>query len=59
MLDWIPVAKLKESYEIVGESRPLSDFFPTHADFFLQKCISNHDNPPSFRAIRAIFTIDV
>ena len=25
---------LKEYYEIVGESRPLSVFFPTHADFF-------------------------
>ena len=25
---------LKEYYEIVGESRPLSAFFPKHADFF-------------------------
>ena len=27
---------LKEYYEIVGESRPLSAFFPTHADFFTE-----------------------
>ena len=42
---------LKEYYEIVDESRPLSGFVPTHADFILQKCISNHEtisNPPSF-----------
>ena len=25
---------LKEYYEIVDEARPLSGFFPTHADFF-------------------------
>ena len=31
----IPKA-LKEYYEIVGESRPLSAFFPTHADFFTE-----------------------
>ena len=46
---------LKECYEIVGESRPLSGF--PHADF-LRKCISNHEydisNPPSLRAIRAL-----
>ena len=38
--------QLKEYYEmieIVGELRPLSDFFRTHADFFLQKYISNHE----------------
>ena len=34
---------LKEYYEIVDEARPLSGFFPAHADFFLQKCISNHE----------------
>ena len=28
--------KLKEYYEIVGESRPLSAFFPKHADFFTE-----------------------
>ena len=28
--------KLKEYYEIVGESRPLSGFFPAHADFFTE-----------------------
>ena len=33
---------LKEYYEIVDEARPLSGFFPTHADF-LRKCISNHE----------------
>ena len=27
---------LKEYYEIVGESRPLSAFFPKHADFFTE-----------------------
>ena len=27
---------LKEYYEIVGESRPLSAFFHTHADFFTE-----------------------
>ena len=27
---------LKEYYEIVGESRPLSAFFPTHADLFTE-----------------------
>ena len=26
--------QLMEYYEIVGKSRPLSAFFPTHADFF-------------------------
>ena len=47
---------LNEYYEIVGESRPLSGFFPTHADFCIHKCISNHEtsNPPSFRVIRAL-----
>ena len=37
------VLYLKEYYEIVDEARPLSGFFPTHADFFLRKCISNHE----------------
>ena len=27
---------LKEYYEIVGELRPLSGFFPTHADLFTE-----------------------
>ena len=27
---------LKEYYEIVGESRPLSAFFPKHADLFTE-----------------------
>ena len=27
---------LKEYYEIVDEARPLSGFFPTHADFFTE-----------------------
>ena len=31
-----PVAILKEYYEIVGESRPLSAFFPKQADFFTE-----------------------
>ena len=28
------IIQLKEYYEIVDEARPLSGFFPTHADFF-------------------------
>ena len=36
------MAILKEYHEIVGEARPRSGFFPTHADF-LQKCISDHE----------------
>ena len=27
---------LKEYYEIVNEARPLSGFFPTHADLFAE-----------------------
>ena len=30
------ILDLKEYYEIVGESRPLSVFFLTHADFFTE-----------------------
>ena len=30
------VCKLKEYYEIVGESRPLSAFFLKHADYFTE-----------------------
>ena len=30
------VIDLKEYYEIVDEARPLSGFFPTHADFFTE-----------------------
>ena len=26
---------MEYDHEIVGESRPLSGFFPTHADFFM------------------------
>ena len=33
---------LKEYYEIVDEARPLSVFFPTHADF-LMEMHSNHE----------------
>ena len=36
-------SNLKEYYEVVDEARPLSGIFPTHADFFLRKCISNHE----------------
>ena len=32
----IPYPYLKEYYEIVGESRPLSAFFPKHADLFTE-----------------------
>ena len=31
--EYIQVQCLKEYYEIVGESRPISAFFPKHADF--------------------------
>ena len=34
--DWCPRTVLKEYYEIVTEARPLSGFFPTHADFFTE-----------------------
>ena len=44
---------LKEYYEIVGESRPLSAYFPKHADL-LAFLIMKLSNPPSFRAIRAL-----
>ena len=27
---------LKEYYEIIDEARPLSGFYPTHADFFTE-----------------------
>ena len=43
------VKRLKEYYEIMDEARPLSGFFPTHADFFMKL-----SNPPNFRAIRAL-----
>ena len=39
---------LKEYYEIVGESRPLSGFFPTHADFFTEMHY-NHETKPSLQ----------
>ena len=47
---------LKEYYEIVGESHPLSAFFPKHADFFYGNAflIMKLSNPPSFRAIQAL-----
>ena len=37
---------LKEYYEIVGESRPLSAFFPKHTDF-LTKQSSKFQSDPS------------
>ena len=50
-------SSLKEYYvyEMVGESRVLSGFIPTHADFFYRNAflIIKLSNPPSFRAIRA------
>ena len=41
---------LKEYYEIVDEARPLSGFFPTHADFFYENAFLHMklSNPPSF-----------
>ena len=56
------IGRLKEYYEIVGESRPLSVFSPTHA-FFLQKCISTHETKQSSKFLSDpspnCFTIDV
>ena len=53
---------LTEYYEIVGESRPLSAFFPTHSEFF-QKCISTHETKQSSKFLSDpspnCFTIDV
>ena len=47
---------LNEYYEMVGDSRPLSGFLPTHADLFYRNAfiIMELSNPPSFRAIRAV-----
>ena len=47
---------LKEYCKIVGESRPLSAFFPTHADFFYRNAflLMKLSNPPSFKVIRAL-----
>ena len=60
VLDHVDSASpLKDYYEIVGESRPLSmllAFFPTHADFVYRNAflLMKLSNPPSFRAIRAL-----
>ena len=35
-LYWTEPKQLKEYYEIVGESRPLSAFFHKHADIFTE-----------------------
>ena len=50
------IETLKEYYEIVDEARPLSGFFPTHADFFYGNSflIMKLSKLPSFRAIRAL-----
>ena len=49
---------LKEYYEVVDEARPLSDFFPTHADFFFTEMhfflIMKLSKLRSFREIRAL-----
>ena len=47
---------LKEYYEIEGESRPLSGFFLTHADFVYRNAflIMKQAILPSFRAILAL-----
>ena len=49
---------LKEYYEIVDEARPLSGFFPTHADFF-----TDHETKQSSKFLSDpspnCFTIDV
>ena len=36
LLDMLLRMKLKEYYDIVSKSRPLSAFFPTRADFFTE-----------------------
>ena len=35
------IQPLKEYYEIVDKARPLSGFFPTHADLFTQRLLSS------------------
>ena len=58
----VHISPLKEYYEIVGESRPLSAFFPNML-IVLQKCISNHETKQSskFQSDPSpnCFTIDV
>ena len=49
---------IKEYYEIVDEARLLSGCFPTHADFFLRKCISNHETQFQSDPSSNCFTID-
>ena len=48
-------------YEIVGESRPLSAFFPTHVDLFTEMHFMKLSNPPKFLSVPSpnCFTIDV
>ena len=50
------VMKLKEYYEIIGEGRPLSGFFNTHADCCYRNAfiIMKLSKIPSFRMIRAV-----
>ena len=54
---------LKEYYEIVDEARPLSGFFPTHADFITEMHISNHETKQASKfqsdPSPSCFTIDV
>ena len=49
------IINLKEYYEIVGELRPLSGFFPTHADLFTEMHFYMFQSDPSPNC----FTIDV
>ena len=52
---------LKEYYEIVGESLPLSAFFTTHADRFTEMHFYS-SNPPKFLSDSSpinCYTIDV
>ena len=57
------ISSLKEYYEIVRESRPLSAFIPTHADLFTEMYFSNHETKQSskFQSDPSpnCFTIDV
>ena len=56
-LQWFPALLcLKAYYEIVDEARPLSRFFPTHADFFYGNAfpIMKLSKPPSFTVIQAL-----
>ena len=62
MTDLFPnLGLFKEYYEIVDEARPLSGFFPTHAEFFTEMHTMKLSKPPKFQSDPSsnCFTIDV